>query len=199
MSDKQIILLMGKSGTGKTTVANVMSAKYGLKTVESYTTRPPRYEGEKGHIFVTDVEYEAMKYDLCAYTEFDGYKYWATNTQIDEADIYIIDPAGVRYFNYAYRGKKNVITIELAACSHTRFERMRARGDSILKCLRRLWHDKKAFKDAYPEILINANINKPEKIADDVYKAAMKFQRFDDGIKEVLTQLKAERDGDVGV
>ena len=47
--------------------------------------------------------------------------------------------------------------------------------------------------------LINANINKPEKIADDVYKAAMKFQRFDDGIKEVLTQLKAERDGDVGV
>ena len=31
-----------------------------MKSIESYTTRPPRYEGETGLIFVTDKEYEAM-------------------------------------------------------------------------------------------------------------------------------------------
>ena len=199
MSSKQIILLMGKSGTGKTTVANVMGAKYGFKTVESYTTRPKRYEGETGHIFVTDDEYELMKDDMCAYTEFDGYKYWATNSQVNKSDIYIIDPAGVKYFYKKYKGDKNIISVELAACSRVRYERMRGRGDSIIKALKRLWHDKKAFRNTAPEIFINANIKRPEEIADDIYKAVTRFQRLDDGIKEVLAELEKERNGDVGM
>ena len=52
-----ILLIVGASGTGKTTVANTLSKMFGMKQIQSYTTRPPRYEGEKGHIFVTDEEF----------------------------------------------------------------------------------------------------------------------------------------------
>lgn len=60
MSLKNIYLIVGPSGSGKTTIANELKATYGYKAVESYTTRPPRYEGERGHIFVSDEEFDAL-------------------------------------------------------------------------------------------------------------------------------------------
>ena len=49
-----LFLFVGKSASGKTTVANMLEEKHGHVQVQSYTTRPPRYEGEVGHIFVND-------------------------------------------------------------------------------------------------------------------------------------------------
>jgi hypothetical protein len=46
---KPLILLCGKSGSGKTTVADLLQSKYGLKQLESYTTRPQRKADERGH------------------------------------------------------------------------------------------------------------------------------------------------------
>lgn len=50
---KNIYLIVGPSGSGKTMVANRLEEKYRLKQVLSYTERPPRFEGEGGHTFVT--------------------------------------------------------------------------------------------------------------------------------------------------
>lgn len=188
----QIILLVGKSGTGKTTVSNILHDKYGYQVVESYTTRPPRFDGETGHIFVTDDEYEQMKDDICAFTEFDGNKYWAANKQVDKSDLYIIDPAGVEYFYEKYNGNKNIICMELAASARIRFERMRNRGDSIIKALRRLYHDAKAFKNSNPEILLNANGSRPDYIADKINYIATTMQKLDIEIKNALKIVRNE-------
>ena len=55
---KPLFLFVGRSSSGKTTIANILEERYGYKQVQSYTTRPPRYEGEVGHIFVNENEFK---------------------------------------------------------------------------------------------------------------------------------------------
>ena len=58
---KPLYLWVGQSGSGKTTVVNYLEEVYSYKSLQSYTTRPQRYEGETGHIFVTDPEFDELK------------------------------------------------------------------------------------------------------------------------------------------
>ena len=47
-----LLLFVGKSGSGKSTVANYLSSNNHYIQLQSYTTRQPRYENEPGHIFI---------------------------------------------------------------------------------------------------------------------------------------------------
>ena len=106
MKNKFIVLLMGKSGSGKTTIADVLNKKYGWTSIQSYTTRSPRYPKETGHIFVTDEEFDALG-EMVAYTEFAGARYCATTQQVEENQVYVIDPDGYEYFMKAYNWLAN--------------------------------------------------------------------------------------------
>lgn len=144
MSLKNIYLIVGPSGSGKTTIANELKATYGYKAVESYTTRPPRYEDERGHIFVSDEEFDALG-PMCAYTEYNGYRYGVTADIIDTHDIYVIDPYGVTYLEKHYKGSKQIISIRLMVNDGERIKRMRARGDNYDAIKTRMKNDEKSF------------------------------------------------------
>lgn len=140
---------MGASGSGKNTVANALNKMYGLKVLDSYTTRPPRYEGEKGHIFISGQEFDKIpKSDMIAYTEYNGNKYCATKQQLEEADIYIIDPAGVKYFKATYDGNIKPIVVYLTVSAREREQRMIQRKDSEDNIKSRLEYDKDEFAEA---------------------------------------------------
>lgn len=164
---------MGKSGSGKTTIATNLEQNYGLRQVQSYTTRKPRYEGEVGHIFVTDSEYRHIP-DKVATTRFNNYDYCATQQQCEDADIYVIDPHGVESFNRNYHGNKKWITVYLDVNPFTRFMRMVKRGDSILAALTRLRHDHRAFKNfkKRPNIVVvkNKDVQKVSKLIHSLCK-----------------------------
>ena len=132
--------------------------------LQSYTTRPQRYPSEIGHIFVTDKEYEEMKDDICAFTEFDGHKYWATNSQINECDVYVIDPDGIDYFKELYKGNKIPYSIELKTSKKVRKKRMLSRGDSRKDVRRRLKHDKKKFAGFTGDHIINGDLSVAEVV-----------------------------------
>lgn len=141
-----IYLIVGRSGSGKTAIVEYIQNNFKhMTSIESYTTRPRRYDGETGHIFVTDEEFDQLK-DFVGYTEFDGNRYAATTQQVEENDFYVIDPAGVEYYLNSYTGDKHSHIVVITASVWTRFKRMSQR-DGFVKAIRRIWHDRKAFKN----------------------------------------------------
>lgn len=139
--NKPLYLFVGKSASGKTTVADLLESKYGLKQVQSYTTRPQRYEGEIGHIFVSKEEFYNLG-ELAAYTLYNGYEYGTTFEQLNECSIYVIDPAGVETLLERYHERKIVI-FYFDTTVYTRINRMLDREDSDMQIVSRLLQDEK--------------------------------------------------------
>ena len=145
-NNRYVLLIVGKSGSGKSALCNYMEKTYGLKQVKSYTTRLCRGLEDNTHTFVTDEEFDKLT-DMCAYTVFDGNRYCATSKQVDECDLYVIDPTGIDYFLREYRGIKIPIVIHIDASESICTLRMYERGDDPNDISRRIKHDRKAFKN----------------------------------------------------
>lgn len=139
--NKPLYLFVGKSASGKTTIANLLE-KEGCKQVQSYTTRPPRYEGETGHVFITEEEFDGLG-ELAAYTFYNGHKYGTTIQQVDECNIYVIDIPGVETLLKNYATDRTIYIIYFDAGVHTRISRMLERGDHDNAIISRLLEDEK--------------------------------------------------------
>ena len=163
---KIITLIVAPSGAGKTTICNRLSEKYGLRQVWSYTTRPPRSENETGHIFITRDELPDRD-EMCAYTFYNGEHYFATHQQVDEADLYVIDPAGIQYFMQHYRGHKIPKVVKISVPTFERMKRMTARGDSQYEVMRRIECDKQKFRLVPYDLKINND--DLETCIDEIY------------------------------
>lgn len=95
-------LIVGRTASGKDTLAGHLQKRYGWKFVKSYATRDKRTPDEDSHIFITHKEAAAIPdSDKVATTKIENKKgrmdeYFATRQQVQNADAYIIDPNGVK-------------------------------------------------------------------------------------------------------
>jgi guanylate kinase len=137
-----LYLFVGKSASGKTTIADMLGQNLALKQVSSYTTRPPRYEDEIGHIFVDDAEFDSLG-DLVAYTEYNGFRYGTTAEQLDQCQIYVVDVPGVETLLQKYKTNRPIVIIYFDTTVYTRINRMIDRGDSDMSIISRLLQDEK--------------------------------------------------------
>ena len=135
-----LFLFVGRSASGKTTMADILEKRYGHKQVYSYVTRLPRYDGEIGHIFVNDEEFDNLG-ELVAYTEYDGHRYGTTATQLDECSIYVVDIPGVETLLQRYKTDRPITIIYFDSTVFTRINRMLDRGDSDMSIISRLLQD----------------------------------------------------------
>lgn len=139
MANNCLFLIVGASGSGKTTIANTLEERYGYKQIQSYTTRPKRYETECGHTFVTDEEFNNLT-NLIGFTHYNNFRYCATAEQADNATLYVIDPAGVEFLKKNYSNKP-VKVITITSPIHTRINRMEQRGDNFSNIMDRIVND----------------------------------------------------------
>ena len=137
----ELWLFAGKSASGKTTIADLLEKQHGCQQVYSYTTRMPRYEGEIGHRFVTEEEFNNLG-ELAAYTFYNGYHYGVTFDYLNECNIYVIDPAGVEnLLKKLPDDYRPIRIIYFDAAVSVRIERMVDRGASDMEIVSRLYHD----------------------------------------------------------
>lgn len=128
-----VFCIIGRSAAGKSSITKEVASRLNLKVLKSYTTRPPR-QGETtengDHIFITSEQ--VAQYNHVAYTKINEYEYFATQEQLDEADLYVIDPKG--FFELYSNVSKDTKLVPIYIALPQRIARCRAieRGDDIL-------------------------------------------------------------------
>lgn len=136
MSKKTIFLVAGRSAVGKSSLVHAVCEKTGLVPVKSYATRQPR-PGETSensdHIFISEEDVAGYENDMVAYTEINGVKYFVTREILDKSDIYVIDPAGIKFLLDTVGDEYNFVQVYIRVPNPTAKQRAAQRGDTVFE------------------------------------------------------------------
>lgn len=156
MDNKEHVLLcvMGKTASGKDTLANKLCERMGLKQIISYTTRDRRVNEGDTHIFISDDEYNALESagSIAAFTQIGPYKYCCTIEQLYNNDVYVIDPVGVENLRNLNLPNLRLVTVFVNTPDHIREQRaLNSRGDDKTKFRTREFAEREQFRNMLKE------------------------------------------------
>lgn len=157
---KPKIVLIGGTGTGKTTLKNKMEVLFGLKSEVSYTSRPMR-QGEVDGVdyhFVSTETFESMAKDgkFIQYNRTPDGRYYGTAwSEFWSKDLFIMSPNALK----AFVDDDILIALRvfvLYAHPNDLKERLIARGSSTEEVERRIANEDGEFKYTYENTRENA-------------------------------------------
>lgn len=122
---KPLFCILGASASGKSTLVQKLEIELNMKQIASYTTRPPRYEGEAGHTFVTEEEFQNLN-DIVAYNYYLNNHYGVTSQQIDDEahDLYVVDQTGLNELKEKYKGDRKIYSVYIDCLPINRYDRL---------------------------------------------------------------------------
>lgn len=138
-----MIILVGESASGKSTIEKILVDKYGYKKTVSYTTRSPR-KGEVDGIdyhFISKDDY-AKKLNDGFFAEtgsYNGWFYGTTKDQYCKNTVCVLTPHGLRQIKKSF-GKDAELRIKSFYINVPRRDRLikiLERGDEINEAIRR--------------------------------------------------------------
>lgn len=135
--------LIGKSGTGKSTVMQALHDTYGYTIAQSYTDRPKRTPVEHGHVFVSPSEFDSLENLILPRASQDG-RYGMTEAMLDNSELIVLDYQGTKELLETYT-KRPVHVIGLHADMHSRIVRIEGRGNTFQERRKRLSADEHDF------------------------------------------------------
>lgn len=164
-----LTLIIGRSGTGKSTLEEKLCNDYNLKSIKSYSTRPKRSPNEDSHIFIkpSDVDNYPNK---IATTTINANFYFATKEQLDESQLYVIDPIGLYELSNNFPDLTfNLIYLKLPKYKHQQYLKNRRKNSNETPELQaqRLESENQQFDEFEEKIknnLLPKNINLIKKI-----------------------------------
>ena len=145
-----LLLILGKSASGKDSLVNKLCQRTGLKQLISYSTRPKR-EGEGDtHIFVSEEEYQKMltNGEVAVDTNIAGNYYWSTIEQLYEASIYIVDYVGYKKLKELNLPNLRLVSVFINTPDYIREERaLKKRKDDKFVFRKRSLDEAAQFRD----------------------------------------------------
>lgn len=148
-----MIIICGKTGSGKSTVAGILEKDYGLKRIVTYTTRPMR-EGEKDgkdYNFLDQKTFDRLK-ERGFFAETADYEasfghcsYGSSKESYDNPNgVIILNPYGLKEV-IRTRGREGLHIFYLSIPESLIRRRLFFRGDSLKEIERRLQTDRVDF------------------------------------------------------
>ena len=173
-----IVILVGESASGKSTLAANLQEFEGFSRIVTYTTRPPR-DGERDGIdyhFVTDEKFNEMiaNNEFVEYASYRGWQYGtAINSKITEDIVVVLTPAGARAFRkFAAEHPElelDIFVVYLMVDRRSRLVKLLERGDDIEEAYRRSLSDVGQFDAFEREADYIMHNDKYCLSSDDVY------------------------------
>lgn len=164
-----MIIIVGKSGSGKDSVVKKLTNFYDYKKIVTWTTRPMRpkemqdvtYHFTDEETFEEKIE-EGFFAEWKKYESIEGTWYYGTAlldlTTFNEDKIIILTPDGYRDIKDIIG--KDTLTVYLKSKNRILKSRLKKRGDNSKEIKRRLRHDKKDFKGIEKEVDVVIENNK---------------------------------------
>ena len=162
---KKIYAFCGLSGTGKSTIADMISLLCNIPIVISVTTRPirPGEENHKDYHFISDNEFNLISDLIICRQDFhvagnEIWRYGIFEDEITDKCIMVLTPSGIQELKD--RGY-DVTSILIDVDEDTRIKRIYKRKDnqSEEEIKRRNRDDKKVFENFIPDYIIRNDDN----------------------------------------
>lgn len=144
MEKAPLILLVGKSGSGKNYFTKFAKEKLEMDEVISRTTREPRFAGEDTHLFVSRERAEREINNSLAYTYYCGNHYYVLEEDLKGKIFYVVDQKGVETFKSNCYDIPHIV-VYYNVPFFVRAWRMFKRGDELKEIIKRLINDHKDF------------------------------------------------------
>ena len=127
-----MLILIGPSASGKTEVAKLLIAKYGLKKLVTYTTRPIRASETDGidYHFLTAEQFLKLKEagEFVETTNYNGNLYGSRKCDVCEGKVVVLEANGLNAFLEQIPEK--ICSVYLETPKAIRKQRMIDRGDN---------------------------------------------------------------------
>lgn len=179
MGIEMILILIGKTASGKDTIAKELVRNYQFHKIITYTTRPPRPTEKDGidYHFISKSDFQA-KIKSNFFVEWKVYKSafgdWYYGTALDDLQdnsVVILTPLGV--CDLAKTGQCSFRVALIDSPMEIRMQRLVDRGDEYTEALRRLKYDEKDFSIPAVNRLVDfkvENMDQPiENIAREIF------------------------------
>ena len=174
-----IIVLVGKTASGKTTIANELCKNHGYKRIITYTTRPMR-ENEVQDVdyhFISDEQFNEMVKNN-EFTEYKRYNtahgVWSYGSVItseqelsDDCYVIILTPQGLRDLS---KKMSRYTAFYLNVGFESQLERLKKRADEEQQIIKRLKNDAEDFENVLDIVDYSfcTDISLPQEVANAI-------------------------------
>lgn len=143
-----VILVVGKTGSGKSSLIKKLCERTDLKELCSYTTRAKRSDTDNDHIFVSVEDYLRAKEngEIAIDGEIAGNYYYSTIDQLYKADLYTINPEALNRLLAMDLPNIRFVVVYIACPDEIREERAMKRGDDRHKFRVRNFSERQEFR-----------------------------------------------------